>query len=202
MAINLNKGQSIQLDKKINNLSRVTMGLGWDVRKPVKKGFFGAMFGGGGADFDLDAFAILLGSNDRLAAKNDLIYFGNLSSRDGTVVHSGDNLTGEGEGDDETLVLQLGKMAEQYQRIAFGVLIYKGHKRAQHFGMVSNAFVRTVDADGKEMARFQLSSDAAYEGKVSMLLGDLVRKGGAWDFRALGQPMDVADIDDLTRHFA
>lgn len=140
MAINLSKGQGINLDKKRNNLSRITMGLGWDVRQPERQGFLKGLFGGAkGSEFDLDGFALLLGSQGGVQAKQDVVFYGNLKARDGTVTHSGDNLTGEGEGDDEAIVLQLDRMSDRYQRVVFGVCIYKGHARKQHFGLVAKA---------------------------------------------------------------
>ncbi len=204
MAINLSKGQSIQLDKKKNNLSSLVMGLGWDVGRPEKTGFFKSLLNANtkGSEFDLDGFAMLLDHDDRLRSDNDLIYFGNLSTSDQTIVHSGDNLTGEGEGDDEQITLQLGRIAERYQRILFCVNIYNGRQRDQHFGMVANAFVRAVDADGKEMARFQLSAEPQYDGKVSMIMGDLVRQGTEWNFRGLGEALDTDSIGEVAQRYA
>lgn len=204
MAINLSKGQTIQLDKKQNNLSSLVMGLGWDVRKPEKTGFFQRLLNADakGTEFDLDGFALLLDRDGRLQSDKDLVYFGNLTTPDRTVVHSGDNLTGEGQGDDERITIQLGRVAERYQRIVFCVNIYNGPTRGQHFGMVANGFVRAVDADGKEMARFQLSAEPQYDGKVSMIMGDLVRQGTEWTFGGLGEALDAASIEEVARRYS
>lgn len=186
MAINLKKGQTIVLDKSEYDLSRLTMGLGWDVTK-AKRGL-GGLFSGG-ADFDLDGYAILLEENDKLNNyKKNVIYYGNLSSVDKTVSHSGDNLTGEGEGDDEEIFLQLNSIPERFQKIVLGVSIYQGKQRNQHFGMIDNAFVRAVDAKKVEIARYSLSGEAAYDGKISMLMGEVYRDGTQWKFKALGNP--------------
>jgi stress response protein SCP2 len=186
MAINLKKGQTIVLEKSEYDLSRLTMGLGWDVAK--NKGSFGGLFGGS-ADFDLDAYAILLGGNDKLSNhKENVIYYGNLSSKDKTVSHSGDNLTGEGEGDDEKIFLQLNSIPEQIEKIILAVSIYQAKQRNQHFGMVENAFVRAVDAKNVEIARYSLSGEAAYDSKISMLMGEVSRNGTQWKFKALGDP--------------
>lgn len=205
MAINLSKGQSISLDKKKHNLSKMSMGLGWDTRQaaPSEGGFFKRLLssGGSGGDFDLDGFALLLGANGKLGTDKDLIYFGNLRSGDGSVQHSGDNLTGEGEGDDEVITLNLSQMPERYARIIFAVNIYKGNKRNQHFGLIANAFVRAVDGDGKEMARYNLSRSTEYDGTASMLMGELVRSAAGWDFRALGEALKEDDIDRVAARY-
>ncbi len=186
MAINLTKGQSIVLSKSEYDLSRLTMALGWDVAK-AKTGFFGRS---SGANFDLDSYAMLLGENGRLQAyKEDVIYYSHLESKDKTVVHLGDNLTGEGDGDDEQIVVKLSALAGQYHKIILGVNIYNGKERKQHFGMVQNAYVRAVDAAGKEIARYLLSNDPSYEGKLNMLMGEVYREGGEWKFKALGNPL-------------
>jgi stress response protein SCP2 len=182
MAISLTKGQSIVLNKSEYDLSRLTMALGWDVAK-VKRGIFG---GSSGADFDLDSYALLLGENDR---KEEVIYYGNLKSNDKTVVHSGDNLTGAGDGDDEQILLKLDSLSAKYHKIVLGVNIYSGKERKQHFGLVENAFVRAVDAAGKEIARYRLSNDPSYEGKLNMLMGEVYRESGEWKFKALGNAL-------------
>lgn len=190
MAINLQKGQSINLNKKEHDLSQIMLGLGWDVAK--SKGIFGGLFGGNSSDFDLDAYAILLSDKGKLRSPSeDVIYYGHLSNSDKTVVHTGDNLTGEGDGDDEQIIVKLDTLAERYQRIILGVNIYQGQSRNQHFGLVENAFVRVVDAARKEVARYSLSSNAAYQSKVNMLMGELYKQNGEWQFRALGEPLSV-----------
>jgi len=202
MAINLSKGQSINLDKKRNNLTSMSMGLGWDTRQAAPQGgFFKRLLSSGGGDFDLDGFALLLGANGRLGTDKDVVYFGNLRSSDGSTQHSGDNLTGAGEGDDEVIALNLPQVPDRIMRIVFGVNIYKGGSRQQHFGLVSNAFVRAIDGDGKEMARYNLSGSAEYTGKTSMLMGELVRSGEDWDFRAVGEVLDEDDIGRVAARY-
>lgn len=186
MAINLTKGQSIVLSKSEYDLSRLTMALGWDVAQP-KKSIFGRS---SGANFDLDSYALLLGENGKLNNyKEDVIYYSNLESKDKTVVHSGDNLTGAGDGDDEQILVKLSSLSAQYDKIILGVNIYNGKERKQHFGLVENAFVRAVDATGKEIARYRLSNDPSYEGKLNMLMGEVYREGGEWKFKAVGNPL-------------
>ena len=197
MVINLTKGQSIVLSKNEYDLSRLTMALGWDVAQ-AKKGLFGRS---SGASFDLDSYALMLGENGKLKAyKEDVIYYSHLESKDKTVVHSGDNLTGEGEGDDEQIVVKLSALAEQYHKIILGVNIYNGKERNQHFGMVENAYVRAVDAAGKEIARYRLSNDPSYEGKLNMLMGEVYREGGEWKFKALGNPL-AEDMNGVVGSF-
>ncbi|MEG4999328.1 TerD family protein [Microcoleus sp. B4-D4] len=197
MAINLTKGQSIVLSKSEFDLSRVTMALGWDVAQ-VKKGLFGRS---SGVNFDLDSYALLLGENGKLKAyKEDVIYYSHLESKDKTVVHSGDNLTGEGDGDDEQILVKLSSLPAQYHKIILGVNIYNGKERKQHFGMVENAYVRAVDGGGKEIARYRLSNDPSYEGKLNMLMGEVYREGSEWKFKALGNPL-TEDMNGVVGSF-
>jgi tellurium resistance protein TerD len=198
MAINLKKGQSISLDKSAYDLSTLTMGLGWDVA-PKKPGL-GGIFGGN-KDFDLDAYALLLNSEGKLVNyKEDVIYYAHLKSQDKTVVHTGDNLTGEGDGDDEQIVLKLNNIDPKYERIILGVTIYQAKSRNQNFGQVENAFVRAVDANNKEIARFSLSGDNTYQGKISMLMGEVYRSNKGWEFKALGDAL-TNDLNQVVGSF-
>lgn len=204
MAINLTKGQTIVLDKSEYNLSRLVMGLGWDVAEKKRSGLGGLFGGGKRANFDLDGYAILLQANETLPKQNyqeDVIYYGHLTNREQTVCHSGDNLTGEGAGDDEQITLFLNKIPEKYEKVILGVSIYKAAERQQDFGMVNNAFVRAVDASGKEIAKYSLSGEATYHGKISMLMGEVYRHQGQWKFRALGNPLDV-DLPGVIKLYA
>ncbi|CAD5939708.1 Stress response protein SCP2 [Planktothrix tepida] len=197
MAINLKKGQSIILDKNEYDLSRVVMGLGWDV---AKKGLFAGLLGGN-ADFDLDGFALLLNAQGKLKnQQEDVIYFGHLATKNNTVIHSGDNLTGKGSGDDERIIIELKTLPAAYQRIILGVNIYHAEDRKQHFGMVNNAFVRSIDATGKEIARYSLSGETTYSGQISMLLGELSQQNGQWKFQALGTPLNLT-LNGVVRSF-
>jgi stress response protein SCP2 len=193
MAINLTKGQSIILSKSEYDLSKLTMGLGWDVGK--SGGFWGKLLG-----FDLDGYALLLGEDGKLKNNNEVISFQNLRSPDQTVVHSGDNLTGKGEGDDEQIVVKLGSLPEKYHKIVLGVEIFTARMRKQHFGMVKNAFVRAIDAKGIEIARYSLSGNASYDGKICMLMGEIYKQAGDWNFRALGDALD-SDRDGVIKSF-
>jgi stress response protein SCP2 len=204
MAINLTKGQTIVLDKSEYNLSRLVMGLGWDVAEKKRSGLGGIFGGGKRANFDLDGYAILLQANETLPKQNyqeDVIYYGHLTNREQTVCHSGDNLTGEGAGDDEQITLFLNNIPEKYEKVILGVSIYKASERQQDFGMVNNAFVRAVDASGKEIAKYSLSGEATYHGKISMLMGEVYRHQGQWKFRALGNPLDV-DLAGVIKLYA
>lgn len=197
MAINLKKGQSIILDKSEYDLSKMVMGLGWDVSK---KGLFGGIFSGS-ADFDLDGFALLL--DDRGKLKNqqeDVIYFGHLATKNNTVVHTGDNLTGEGAGDDEQIIIDFKTLPQTYQQIILGVNIYHAQQRQQNFEMVKNAFVRAIDAKGKEIARYSLSGEPTYSGQTSMLLGELSQENRQWKFKALGTPLK-SNLNEVIRSF-
>ena len=188
MTINLKKGQKIVLDKSEYDLSRLTMGLGWDIAKSSRG--LGGLFGNR-SDFDLDGYAILLGEDEKLKNyKEDVIYYGNLESKDKTIIDSGDNLTGEGDGDDEQIILKLNSIPEKYQKIILAVSIYQAKERKQQFGMVENAFVRAVDNKGVEIARYTLSGNGTYQGKISMLMGAIDRDNTLWKFNALGDPLD------------
>ncbi|NET16326.1 MAG: TerD family protein [Okeania sp. SIO1H6] len=198
MTIKLEKGQKIVLNKSEYDLSRLTMGLGWDVAKSASglAGLFSNR-----SDFDLDGYAILLEENDKLKNyKEDVIYYGHLESKDKTIIHSGDNLTGEGDGDDEQIILKLNSIAEKYQKIILAVSIYQAKERKQQFGMVENAFVRVVDNKGIEIAKYTLSGNGAYQGKISMLMGAVYRDNGLWKFSALGDPLD-SDMNGVVYSF-
>jgi tellurium resistance protein TerD len=201
MAINLTKGQTINLDKNVNDLSMVTIGLGWKVRQK-KKGFFGKMFGPEEADFDLDAMAFLLDDQDKVRnfgherdlgggrkiglVDSDIVFFNNLRHPSGKIWHTGDELKGGVGGDDERIIVNLNELPAQYAKIIFLVCIYQGRQKNQHFGLIDNAFIRAVDAKGKEIARYGLSDDPSYDNQCSMIFGEVYRKDGDWKFRATG----------------
>lgn len=173
MTISLTKGGNISLTKEAPNLANITVGLGWDVNS----------FSGG--EFDLDASAILVGADGKAVSDNAFVFYNNKTSPDGSVAHSGDNLTGEGDGDDEKITVNVAAVPAEVDKIAISVAIYDADARGQNFGMVRNAFVRVVnDADGSEMARYDLSEDASTD--TAMVFGELYRNGAEWKFRALG----------------
>jgi len=174
MGVSLSKGGNVSLSKAAPDLTAVTVGLGWDVRVTT------------GADFDLDASALLLGADGKVLSDQHFVFFNNLTSPDGTVEHTGDNLTGEGEGDDEAVNVDLAGMDSRVDRIVFPVSIYDAVNRGQAFGQVRNAFIRVVNrADGSELARYDLTEDASTE--TAMVFGELYRYNSEWKFRAIGQ---------------
>lgn len=210
MAINLTKGQTINLEKSQYDLSTVTVGLGWDVRKSGGGGFLGSLFGGGQneADYDLDAIAFLLNQNDKVMnlgdqrmTGGDVIFFNNLRHLSGSIWLTGDNQTGAGEGDDEQIIVKLNALAPQYHKILFVVSIYQGLQKNQHFGMLENAYIRAVDARGKEMVRFSLSGDTTFNQQRSVVFAELYRRDGGWKFRALGNPYGTDNFVEILRNY-
>ena len=174
MGVSLSKGGNVSLTKMAPSLTAVTVGLGWDVRTTT------------GTDFDLDASAMLCGGDGKVLDDSHFVFFNNLKSPDGSVEHTGDNLTGEGEGDDEQIKVDLTVMPAEVDKIAFPVSIYDADKRSQTFGQVRNAFIRVLNqADGAELARYDLTEDASTE--TAMVFGELYRSGTEWKFRAVGQ---------------
>jgi len=174
VGISLDKGGNVSLTKQAPGLAAVTVGLGWDVRSTT------------GTDFDLDASAILADRTGKVLSDAHFVFFNNLSSPDGAVEHTGDNLTGEGEGDDEQVEVDLTRVPAEVDRIVFPVSIYQAEQRGQSFGQVRNAFIRVLDqAGGAELTRYDLSEDASTE--TAMVFGELYRHGTDWKFRAVGQ---------------
>jgi tellurium resistance protein TerD len=174
MAISLQKGGNVNLSKEAPGLTKMTIGLGWDTRATD------------GAGFDLDGAVFLLNSSGKVRSDADFIFYNNLKSADGSIVHSGDNLTGAGEGDDETVNIDLTKVPADIDKIVVGVTIHEADTRRQNFGMVSKAFIRCVNADGgTEIARYDLSEDGSTE--AAMVFGEVYRNGTDWKFRAIGQ---------------
>jgi tellurium resistance protein TerD len=174
VGVTLTKGGNVSLSKEAPGLTNVIVGLGWDVRTTT------------GTDYDLDASAILLNESGRVISDQHFVFFNNLTSPDGTVEHTGDNLTGEGDGDDEVIKVNLAGMSPQVDKIVFPVSIYDADARHQSFGQVQNAYIRVVnEADNREITRFDLSEDASTE--TALVFGELYRRGGEWKFRAVGQ---------------
>lgn len=174
MSVSLAKGGNVSLSKEAPGLTTVIVGVGWDVRATT------------GVDFDLDASALMIGRSGKVLTDQHFVFFNNLTSPDGTVEHTGDNLTGEGEGDDEQVRVDLAAMSPDVEKIIFPVTIYDADARRQSFGQVANAFIRVVNADGnREITRFDLSEDASTE--TAMIFGELYRHQGDWKFRAIGQ---------------
>lgn len=204
MAINLSKGSSINLSKESKGLSNIIVGLGWDVaeNKPEKKGLFSGMFSKpavSSSNFDLDASAILC-TNGHLTSSEDVVYYSNLNHESNAVNHMGDNLTGDGDGDDEQILVDLKNLPDKYDKIGFVVNIYSARSRNQHFGMIKNAFIRIVDANtNSELCRFNLTDD--YSGTTAMIFGDLYKQNGEWQFKAIGEGTNDGDINGLTNRY-
>ena len=174
MAISLQKGGNVNLSKEAPGLSKLVVGLGWDVRNTD------------GNPFDLDGSAFLLKADGKVRGDADFIFYNNLKSVEGSVAHSGDNRTGAGDGDDETLQIDLSQVPANVDRIAICVTIHEADARRQNFGMVQKAFVRCVNAaGGTEIARFDLSEDGSTE--AAMVFGEVYRNGADWKFKAVGQ---------------
>lgn len=187
MAISLTKGGNVSLSKEEPGLESVVIGLGWDVRKTD------------GSDFDLDASCFMLGEDGKVRSDSDFIFYNNLKSVDGSVVHTGDNRTGEGEGDDEAINVDLFKVPANVSKLAIAVTIHEAEQRKQNFGMVSNAFIRVVNAKtNREIARFDLGEDASTN--TAMIFGELYRKNNEWKFRAVGQGFN-GGLGPLARNY-
>lgn len=187
MGVTLAKGGNVSLSKQAPNLTAVTIGLGWDVRNTT------------GGDFDLDASAIGLGNDKKSFGDLFFVFYNNLRSPDGAIEHTGDNRTGEGEGDDESINIDLAALSPEVESIVFPVSIHDADALGQNFGQVVNAFIRVVDrADGRELARFDLSEDASTE--TAMVFGELYRRGQEWKFRAIGQGY-ASGLSGIVRDF-
>jgi len=220
MAINLVKGQTIDLRKNDKgesfDLSKVTMGLGWDVRQK-NTGFLGKLFGPKEEEFDLDAIAFLLDGNDKIMNlgrtvnqngrqvglfEGDVIFFNSMRHPSGNIWLTGDNRTGAGDGDDEQIIVKLDALNPIYQKIVFVVSIYQGRQNNQHFSMVENAFIRAVDAKGKEITRYSLSGDASLNGMCTMVFAEAYRKDDGWKFRAIGEPHPTDSFLEVLKKYA
>ena len=174
MAISLGKGGNLSLTKTDPSLSKILIGLGWDERATD------------GGDFDLDASAFLLNISCKVRSDADFIFYNQLRSSDGSVEHTGDNRTGQGDGDDESVKVDLSRVPADVDKIVITVTIHDADARRQNFGQVANAFIRVVnDVTGQEVVRFDLAED--YSTETAMVFGELYRHSGEWKFRAVGQ---------------
>ncbi len=174
MPINLTKGQKVDLTKGNPSLKKLLIGLGWDVNA------FDS-----GAAFDLDASAFLVGENGKVPTEKEFVFYGNLKHSSGGVTHLGDNRTGEGEGDDEQIKVDLEKIPANISKIAFTVTIYEADERHQNFGQVSNSFIRIVDeVTNEELIRYDLGEDFSIE--TAIVVGEIYRHNGEWKFNAIG----------------
>ena len=187
MTVSLVKGANVSLSREAPGIEKVLVGLGWDVRATD------------GAAFDLDASCFLLEATGKVPNDRALIFYNQLKSECGSVEHTGDNLTGEGEGDDEVINIDLTKVPANIQRLAVAVTIHEADQRRQNFGMVSSAFIRVVDQKtNREIARFDLSEDASTN--TAMIFGELYRHNNEWKFKAIGQGFD-GGLGPLARSF-
>lgn len=250
MAINLQKGQTIDLRKNDKgesfDLSQVTIGLGWDV-KQKESGFFGKLFGGAQEEeYDLDVIAFLLDSNGKVANLGsdlnlpsgnkvglhggDIVFFNSMTYPSGSgtsstlfpqgsskftmkqkiddllkkgelIVHTGDNLTGEGDGDDEQIIIKLESLPSKVEKIIFLVCIYQGITKNQQFGKVENAFIRACDKNNKEIAKYTLSNSPELENKHSLIFGETYRHNDGWKFRAIGEPLHTDNFVDILKKY-
>ncbi len=201
---------------RVSRHAQVTVGLGWDIRQKKSGGFLGKLMGGNKeAEYDLDAVAFLLDANGKVADlgrtvqtndgrsmglyQGDVIFFNSMKHPSGHVWLTGDNRTGAGEGDDEQVIVRLDALDQKYQKIVFLVTIYQGRQNGQHFGLVENAFIRAVDAKGKEIARFTMSGDATYNNMCGMVFAEVYRKDNGWKFRALGNAEPTDSFVDILK---
>ena len=174
MGVSLSKGGNVSLTKEAPGMTRAVIGLGWDANSFT------------GSEFDLDAQAIMVGANGKVPNDGFFVFFNQLKSPEGSVEHTGDNRTGEGEGDDEAINVDLAAVPAEIEKVVFTVAIYDADTRKQSFGQVRNGFIRVVNADSSaEVARYDLTEDASTE--TAMVFGELYRSGSDWKFRAVGQ---------------
>ena len=199
MAVNLQKGQKVSLVKADGKkLTKLMVGLGWDAAVQ-EGGFFKKLFSGK-KDIDCDA-SVFMCKGGKLKDNDDIVYFGNLKHRSGSVQHMGDNLTGEGEGDDEQIFVDLNKITADYDKLIFVVNIYKAVERKQHFGMIKNAFIRIVDNEtGEELCRYNLTDN--YDEMLAMVAGEVYKKNGEWKFNAIGNGTTDSGLSSLSQRFA
>ena len=203
MAISLSKGQKINLQKSDGKgLTKIMIGLGWDVAKK-KGGFFSSLlssFSIADSDIDCDASVFLCKNGKLVDEKEDIISYKHLTHSSGAVRHMGDNLTGEGDGDDEQIVVDLTKVPAEYDRLVFVVNIFMAEMRSQHFGMIDNAFIRICDEKNQEFCRYDMVGKE-YENMTALIFGEVYKHNGAWKFNAIGQATKDDDISSLARRF-
>jgi len=188
MAVSLSKGGNVSLSKEGGaSISKVMVGLGWDQRVTD------------GTDFDLDAVAFVCNASGKVRNDTDFIFYNQLKTPDGSVEHMGDNKTGGGDGDDEQIRVVLDRVPADVDKVVICVTIHEAESRRQNFGMMANAFVRVVnEADGKELARYDLSEDMSTE--TAMIFAEVYRRSGEWKFKAVGQGF-AGGLGPLARNF-
>lgn len=197
MVINLQKGQRISLKKEAPKLEQLMCGLGWDVAK--KSGFLGGLFE---SDFDLDSSVLCLDSRGKIKNQSEIVYFGNLRHYSSAINHLGDNLTGDGTGDDEEIMVNLPLIPKNICKLVFVVNIYNALERNQHFGQVKNAFVRLVNRNNnQEIVRYTLSGNA-YEGQTGMIMAELTRVDDDWEMTAKGEGFKAKSLGDIVKLYS
>lgn len=188
MAVNLKKGQKVDLTKGNSSLKKLIIGLGWDINRYS-----------GSSDFDLDASAFLLGDTGKVTEDADFVFYGNTKHSSGSVIHTGDNLTGDGEGDDEQILVDLSLIPSNISKADFAVTIYDAEERRQNFGQVENAYIRVVDEiSGKELIRYDLGEDFSIE--TAVVTGEIYRHNGEWKFNAIGSGFS-GGLEALCRNY-
>ncbi|MBV5311230.1 TerD family protein [Chromatium okenii] len=212
MGLSLKKGQGVSLKKTEHDLSKVTIGLGWDIN-PVKNGLLAGLFGKTAPDYDLDVAAFLCEADGKVhnlgrdsngkatLIDSDVIFFNNLCHHSGCLWLTGDNRTGSGDGDDEQIIVKLNDLPAQYSKVVFVVQIYQGIKNNQSFAGVNNAFIRAVDARKQEMVRFNLSGGAYNDTCRSLLFAELMRESSGWAFNAIGTASTSDNFVDWLKQY-
>lgn len=209
--VNLSKGGVVNLSKTTPSLSKVVVGLGWDPADnsdtAPKKGFFSKLFGSSiepsrsAQTIDCDAFAILL-VDGKYRGQGDIVYFNHLRHDSGAVIHCGDNLTGDGDGDDEQIIINLKDLPSRYTEVVLAVNIYSAHSKHQTFGDIKNAFIRLVDSSNNaEICRYNISNESEYTNKTAVVMGKVEKVNGEWQFKALGEGYDIANIGELASKY-
>ncbi|RDY23786.1 TerD family protein [Romboutsia maritimum] len=200
MSINLKKGQKIDLRKSNPGLNSIMVGLGWDPVDNKKGGLLKALFASS-PSIDCDASVFMLSTDGKLQNSSDLIYFGNLKSRCKSVIHTGDNLTGDGDGDDEQILVNLESIPKHIDKLLFVVNIYNCVSKRQHFGMIQNAYIRVVDSKNKkEIAKYNLTDN--YSNKTALIVGNIYKHDGTWKFSAIGEGTNDTCLKDIMQNLA
>lgn len=206
MSISLQKNQSINLSKTAIDLSKgsrglseVVIGLGWDAATE-KKGLFGSLLRSSSPSIDCDA-SVIACRNGHFISKDDLIFYGHLNHSSGAILHHGDNLTGDGDGDDEQIEINFNALPSDIDKIGVVVNIFNANSKLQHFGMIKNAFVRIFDKNtNQELCKYNLSDN--YSGKIAMIFGELYKENGEWQFRAVGEGTNDSSVNSLANRYA
>ena len=200
MAVNLQKGQKVNLTKSNGKkLTKLMVGLGWDAAEAEVGGFLKKLFSSK-TEIDCDAAVFLCQGGKLVNTKDDVVFFNNLTHKSGAVKHMGDNLTGDGEGDDEQIFVDLDKLPAEYDKLIFVVNIYQATKRNQHFGMIKNAFIRIVDSEtGEELLHYNLSDN--YDNMLAMVAGEVYKRGDEWKFNAVGNGTTDPGLGELCKRF-